>query len=50
MAGRQVKVAIIGDAKQFNKVLNETSTKLGRFGSDVTEVGKKAIKGFAVAH
>ena len=49
MAGRQVKVAIIGDAKQFNKVLNETSTKLGRFGSDVTEVGKKAIKGFAVA-
>ena len=49
MAGRQVKVAIIGDAKQFNKVLNETSTKLGRFGSDVTAIGQKAIKGFAVA-
>ena len=49
MAGRQVKVAIIGDAKQFNKVLNETSTKLGRFGSDVAAVGKKAIKSFAVA-
>lgn len=49
MAGRQVKVAIIGDAKQFNKVLNETSSKLGKFGSEVTAIGQKAIKGFAVA-